>query len=231
MKRSFYFSVTVVALVIGIMLAVQFRTNRYIEQGVPSDRAQELTSELSQLEKDIDKLEADVNDLEVKLEQARKGQSQAMQAINDELEKTKYFAGFVPVKGPGVEVLLNNPPREKSVGALSNIRDEDILRLVNELRAAGAEALSVNGQRIIATSEIRLAGSFINVNLTRLAPPYRVLALGDREKLKSALEIPGGLAEYLRELGIQIDVHTRELLVIPAYTGTLELNFAKASKG
>ena len=229
MKKSFYYSITLVALVVGLMLAVQFRTNRYIEQGVPSDRAQELTAELRQSDKDIDKLEKEVRDLEYKLAQAHKGQSQAAGAIRDELEKARFYAGFVAVKGPGVEVVLNTPPRDKGAGSLSNIQDVDILRLINELRVAGSEAMSINGQRIISTSEVRLAGSFINVNLTRLAPPYRVLALGDRESLKSALEIPGGLVEYLRGLSIMIEIEPRESLVIPAYTGRPDINYSRTS--
>ncbi|KJS14729.1 MAG: hypothetical protein VR69_16660 [Peptococcaceae bacterium BRH_c4b] len=216
-----------VALVVGLMLAVQFRTNRFIEQGVPSDRAQELTTELRQSDKDIEKLENEVNDLDYKLAQARKGQGQAADAIKSELEKARFYAGFVAVKGPGVEVVLITPPGNEGVDSLSSIQDVDILRLVNELRAAGAEAMSVNGQRIIATSEIRLAGKFINVNLTRLSPPYRVLALGDQERLQSALEIPDGLVETLRSLGIIIEIKPRESLVIPAYTGRPNINYAR----
>lgn len=227
MKKSFYYSVTLVALVVGLMLAVQFRTNRFIEQGVPSDRAQELTTELRQSDKDIEKLENEVNDLDYKLAQARKGQGQAADAIKSELEKARFYAGFVAVKGPGVEVVLITPPGNEGVDSLSSIQDVDILRLVNELRAAGAEAMSVNGQRIIATSEIRLAGKFINVNLTRLSPPYRVLALGDQERLQSALEIPDGLVETLRSLGIIIEIKPRESLVIPAYTGRPNINYAR----
>jgi len=226
-KKSFYYSVTLVALVVGLMLAVQFRTNRFIEQGVPSDRAQELTTELRQSDKDIEKLENEVNDLDYKLAQARKGQGQAADAIKSELEKARFYAGFVAVKGPGVEVVLITPPGNEGVDSLSSIQDVDILRLVNELRAAGAEAMSVNGQRIIATSEIRLAGKFINVNLTRLSPPYRVLALGDQERLQSALEIPDGLVETLRSLGIIIEIKPRESLVIPAYTGRPNINYAR----
>ncbi len=229
MKKSFYYSITLVALVVGLMLAVQFRTNRFIEQGVPSDRAQELTLELRQSDKDIGKLENEVDDLKYKLAQARKGQSQATAAIKSELEKARFYAGFVEVKGPGVEVVLNTPPGNKAVDFMSGIQDVDILGLVNELRAAGAEAISVNGQRIIATSEIRFAGKFINVNLTRLTPPYRVLAVGNRDVLKSALEIPSGLVESLRTLGIMIEVKSRESLVIPAYTGQPDIKYSKTS--
>lgn len=229
MKKSLYASIAVVALVIGILLAFQFRTNRYIEQGVPADRAQELVVELRQLDQDIAKLKVEINDLETKLEQADKGQSQATSAIKDELDKVRLSAGFVTVAGPGVEVTLDNPAEGKRNSTLFIIRDEDLLRLVNELRAAGAEAMSINGERIISTSEIRLAGSFINVNLNRVVPPYHVLAVGNPEKLRSALEISGGLAEYLRDLGIQVRVQTHGLVTVPGYAGEINIKYAKIS--
>jgi uncharacterized protein YlxW (UPF0749 family) len=228
-KKSFYYSITLVALVVGIMLAIQFRTNRYIEQGVPSDRAQELTAELRQLEKDINKLEDEVGDLDYKLGQAHKGQSQAAAAIRDELEKARFYAGFVAVEGAGVEVVLHTPTGDKEAGSVFGVQDVDILRLINELRAAGAEAMSVNGQRIISTSEIRLAGDFINVNLTRLVPPYRILALGDQDGLKSALEISGGLVEYLRSLNIAIEIKPLDSLMIPAYSGRPVVKYSRTS--
>lgn len=233
MKKSLYVSIVVVALVIGMLLAFQFRTNRYIEQGVPADRAQELVVELRQLLNDINKLQAEASDLEAKLEQADKGQSQAIKAINDELAKSRLAAGFVAVNGPGVEIVLDNPPQGKEQSSLFLIRDEDLLRLINELRAAGAEVMSINGQRIITTTEIRMAGafisekSFINVNLTRVVPPYRVLAVGNPGKLRSALEISGGLAEYLRGLGIRVKIQDHEQLTVPGYTGGLYKKYAK----
>lgn len=229
MKKSLYASIAVVALVIGMLLAFQFRTNRYIEQGVPADRAQELVVELRQLDRDIAKLKAEINDLEAKLEQADKGQSQAVRAIQDELDKARLFAGFVTVAGSGVEITLDNPPGGKEDNTLFTIRDEDLLRLTNELKTAGAEAMSINGQRIISTSEIRLAGSFINVNLNRVVPPYHVLAVGNPEKLRSALEISGGLAEYLRDLGIQVKVKTHERVIVPGYTGGVAIKYANIS--
>lgn len=222
-----YFSILIVALVVGVMLAIQFKTTLYIEQGVPSDRFQQLVVEQRQLEKDIVKLEAEIADLTSKLEQSDKGHTQVLNALQDELNKARLAAGIVTVTGSGIEITLDNPSPDKANGSLFNVRDEDLLRMVNELRGAGAEAISINGNRIIASSEIRLAGSFINVNLNRTVPPYHVLAVGNPEKLRSAMEITGGLAEYLRDLGIQLRISPHDRMTVPGYVGKLKYNYIK----
>ena len=108
------------------------------------------------------------------------------------------------------------------------IHDEDILRMVNELRAAGAEAISINGQRLIATSEIRCAGPTLSVNNVRSAPPYEIIAIGDKNTLENSIKMRGGVEDALKVWGIQIDVQTVEKVYIPAYSGNFSHNFAKA---
>lgn len=230
MKRSVFVSVSLVALVLGLMIAMQFRANNRIEQGVPAGRSQELAVELHQLGKDNEKLRADVNDLNNKLQQSTKGQPEAVAAMEDELDKARVAAGLVAVTGPGIEVTLDNPPQTAGSGgpaSLFVIRDEDLLRVVNELRSAGAEALSINGQRIVSTTEIRLAAPFIDINLTRVVPPYHILAIGRASDLKSALEIPGGVDEYLRDLGVQVKIQNQSQLTVPGFTGRLNFRYAK----
>ncbi len=228
MNRSMYLSIGIVTMILGVMLAVQFRTNRYIEQSVPADRAQELQVELSKLEKDNRKLDREIEDLMYKLEQAQKGQLQAQAAIEDELKKARIHAGLVTVSGPGIEVVMDNPPSQSRRNHVFIIRDEDLLRMVNELRGAGAEAISINGQRMISTSEIRQAGSFININLERTEPPFHILAIGSPEKLKSALEISGGLIDYFKDLGIVVKIQSHSSVTVPAYNRSLQFNYAKA---
>jgi len=227
-KKSMYLSIGLITMILGIMLAIQFRTNRYIEQGVPADRAQELQVELSKLERDSRKLDREIEDLSYKLEQAKKGQLQAEAAVQDELKKARINAGLITVSGPGIEVVMDNPSNQSRRSSIFIIRDEDLLRVVNELRGAGAEAISINGRRLISTSEIRQAGSFININLERVEPPFQVLAIGSPDKLKSALEISGGLVDYFKDLGIEVKIQSHSSLTVPAYHKNLQFNYAKA---
>lgn len=230
MKWPVYLSITLVALVTGLLLSFQFRFTRGIEQGVPAGRAQELTAELSQLEAEKARLNSEITDLEIKLARATQGYQEALAALEGELAKARLAAGLTAVTGPGVEIILDNPETAGQTGqpvSLYVIRDEDLLRVVNELRAAGAEAISLNGQRIVATTEIRFAAPLINVNLTRVVPPYHVLAVGKPEHLHSALAIPGGVVDYLKNLGVRVEIQDRDKLTLPAYAGVRQHIYGK----
>jgi len=230
-NKSIYISIILVAMVLGLMIAFQFRTTSSIDRGVPYDRVQELAIEKKQVERDINHLQDEVADLTAKLEEAGKGHAEATGALESELAKIKLYAGLITVEGPGIEVSLDNPSGlamgPGGASSLYLIKDDDLLKVINDLRGAGAEAMAINGQRIMATSEIRLAGSHINVNLTRLSPPYKVVAIGNPDALKSSLEIKGGLVEYLNDLGIAVEVRTKDSVRAPAYNGALRFEYAK----
>lgn len=227
MNKKMYLSLLVVGAVLGIMLALQIRST---VGGVPMDRPQALTQELTQLETNYQKLLAEAVDLESSLDKIGQGTDKSFEALQNELKKVRFAAGLEPVTGAGVEIILDNMPEGKRQGVdpgLFTIKYEDLLRVVNELRAADARAIAINGQRLVSTSEIRSAGRFIDVNLVRLSPPYNIVAVGDPEKLESSLKIKGGLVETLREWSIAVTVTKQEELTVPAYTGPLEFNHAK----
>lgn len=230
MKSSVYVSIALVAMVLGIMMAFQYRTTGAAGNGVPLNREQELVTEKKQLEKDLNQLRDDVTDLSATLDKAGIGQDEANEVLEKELTKTRRYAGLVPVSGPGVEILIDSLPNRGGPGTAhrsKNITDEDLLKIVNNLRSAGAEAIAVNEQRILAISEIRLAGNNINVNTIPISPPYCVVAIGNPTELKSRLEIKEGLVEYLTDSGFAITVEVKSSITIPAFTGAVNFEYAK----
>ena len=99
-------------------------------------------------------------------------------------------AGVTEVFGPGLEIVLDDSTKNQKVGENPNlyiVHYEDLLRILNELRAAGAEAISVNEQRIGAMSELRCAGPTVSINNVRSAPPYIIKAVGDPKTMAKAL--------------------------------------------
>lgn len=224
--KTTYLLISTVAVVVGLVMAFQFRTNSSIEQSVPIDRVQELTIEKKQVERDLAQLKEESADLKFKVEEAGKSHTAATDALESELFKNKLYGGLIPVEGQGVEVLLDNHPGS----SFYNIKDDDLLKVLNDLRGAGAEAIAINDQRILATSEVRLAGSHINVNLARLSPPYKVVAIGPSGTLKSSLELRGGVTEYLSDLGVAVTVQSKDRVLVPAYTGYLRFDYAKPTQ-
>ena len=108
-------------------------------------------------------------ELELYREQAASGEA-GSQALKAELEQLEITAGLTDVEGPGVTIILEDSSQANVTGNEADylIHDNDLLSVINELRSAGAEAISLNGERILATSEVRCTGAVVTVNGRRL---------------------------------------------------------------
>lgn len=229
MKR-FQLVLLVVGLFLGMILAYQFRVTREIQSTEPVQRTQQLAAQVSQLRKERDTLQSRVDSLRSNLDKVSTG----LQAtgITDGLAYAGIMAGVTELNGPGVEVTLNDSNFSLKPGENPNLyvlHDEDVLRVLNEIRAAGAEAISINGQRLLATTEIRCTGPTIVLNKNkRLAPPYVITAIGNPDTIESSLKMKGGVAETLQFWGIQVSVKKLPQVTVPAHSGAIKFEYAKA---
>lgn len=219
--RQGQWSIAMVCVILGIMLAVQFRTTQVVRSSIPLQRVEDLSQRLNQVEKERDVLVKQVQEL-------RRGD-----AGNKDIELIRMGAGVIPVTGPGITVMIDDSKRPSKPGENPNlyvIHDDDILKVINELRAAGAEAISINEQRLIANSEIRCAGPTLSVNNTRSAPPYELKAIGEPQTLENALKMRGGVVETLQFWGIQVTIKRQEQVKVPGYKGTFHFDYAKPAQ-
>ena len=209
-----------VCAIIGFILAVQFRQVRDSQATVPNQRLEEISGRLIQVEEERDEL---ANRLEIL-------QRETNSAANQELiSELKIQACVTALQGEGIVVKLDDSTRVAKSGENPNlylIHDDDLLRVINELKAAGAEAISINGQRLIATSEIRCAGPTLSVNNVRSAPPYEIRAVGDKKSLENSITMRGGVAETLKVWGIQLEVTPADDVYIPPFKGTLKRTYS-----
>ncbi len=224
----------VVCLVLGIVLALQFRSNENSPRSLSSDRWTEITVQMENLRRERDYLAEEVLSLREKLEEAASSQEgNAVNALREELAKANMAAGLVAVRGKGIIVTLNDSPHVLQPGEDPNlylIHDEDLLKVVNELWAAGAEAISINGHRLITNSEIDCAGTTILVNVNKIAPPFVIHAIGDPQVLESSLRIKGGWIETLQMWGIQVQIQPSDSVEVPAYKGSIKFQYAEPIK-
>lgn len=233
--KAWVWQITALCIILGALLALSLKTQRQaISQGEPGR-----SSALGDVYRDIKKqnvdLQRELSDYKARLEKLAKMQAKGLYGTNDivkVLEDTKMVAGTIAVHGPGIVVLLQDSPRMSASGVSLDaaneyiIHDQDIRDVVNELFAAGAEAISVNGQRIVASSSIRCAGNVVLVNLTRVAPPFVIKAIGVPETLDSGFRMPQGVWNDLSLLDM-VKIEKDRDIVIPAYTGVTRFTCAR----
>lgn len=231
-KRETRFVLALVLMIFGFMLALQLKARPAITANISYQRAAELTALLKSVEEERNSLRAEVKELRDRLAESAEGLTRE-QALKDELARARVLAGLADVKGPGVIVEMTDSKRPTAAGQDPNvylIHDDDVRAVVNELLSAGAEAISINGQRFVATTEIRCAGPVFMINGVRTAPPIEIRAIGDPETLDSALHLRGGVVDNLALWGIEVKVKREQEVMVPAYNGTLQFKYAKPVK-
>ena len=226
-------AVVVVCAIVGFLLAAQLRTVQLTgaADAASAARLETLQDLYNELTAERDGLAEQVSQLQEELalyrDEAASGQagSEALRAEVDQLEIT---AGLTDVEGPGVTVILEDSASANLTGDEADylIHDSDLLSVINELRSAGAEAISLNGERILATSEVRCTGAVVTVNGRRYAAPYIIFAIGDPDTLYSALTMRSGVADVLSQWGITVKVTASDLLLIPKYNGSVDYQYA-----
>ncbi|MFF4822449.1 DUF881 domain-containing protein [Streptomyces sp. NPDC001312] len=174
------------------------------------DRIDKETAAADELEGTVDKLRDDVN--------ARQRQALRHTGGNPQADLVSMLAGASEVYGPGMRLVVDdakeagsggggNPRGASGFSDTGRVRDRDMQRVVNGLWQSGAEAVSINGQRLTALSAIRAAGDAILVDNKPLVPPYTVLAVGDGKRLSARFQdSPDGL--YLQALKDNYGIRT-----------------------
>lgn len=187
------------------------------------------TEEVQRLKSEVQKLRAENDSLVRELLEGKIGKER----IEKELFNAKAMAGLLPLRGPGIKIRLQdaslgNEPTELGVIESGLVHDYDILYLLNELRAAGAEAISISSgkieERITSNTFVRCTGPTITVNNQKLTPPFTISAIGDPQVLHDSLTMRGGIVEQLRRYGLLIDITKEEEVQIAGYA--LPVGFA-----
>lgn len=213
--------IAIVFMVLGFMLSVQYKVTVQ-QRTIRMDRVEDLSERLKAMETENKHLLQEINELRKKGVDRAKDHGQ---------ERLQLLAGTTAVEGAGIEVVLDDSAIPKKANENPNlyiIHDEDLLRVLNELRAAGAEAISLNDQRIVAMSEVRCAGPTVSVNNIRSAPPYVIKAIGAPKTLTSALRLRGGVVETFEFWGIQVKIKSQDKVQIPALKAPRNFEYAKS---
>ncbi|MER7923787.1 DUF881 domain-containing protein [Streptomyces sp. NPDC096057] len=185
-------------LVLAALVVTVGAAQARVAAPVVAKERQELIDRIDKETKSADKLEGSVDTLRDDVS-ARQRAALKTSGGSGQADLVSMLSGATAVHGPGVRLVVNdakeassgggdNPRETADFSDTGRVRDRDMQRVVNGLWAAGAEAVSINGQRLTALSAIRAAGNAILVDNKPLVPPYTVLAVGDGQRLSSRFQ-------------------------------------------
>ena len=240
-RRPWIFSLTGVCFIFGALLAMQLRATQQIQANQKLEKAgiaeanllaAKMKAQADAGVKERAKLNASLAGLRRTLAQNGSLTVAQVAALNAQIKDLQSLAGLTPVVGPGVRLTISDNPNAAQVinseavdPGWGMVHDYDLLQVVNELRSAKADAISIQGPggrtfRITSYTPIRCVGPVIYINWEPVAAPFVVEAVGDAATMKSALNMPNGIVDSLRTKGpVEVKVETMRELKLPAASG------------
>ncbi len=224
------------ALLIGLVISIQISTTQGADPGglIPLAKAQGFEVELKKVRAEKEVILQELNALEAKMEEIKKNSADGDTVVAElvsEVDKYKMSAGLVDVKGPGVIITITDPVADNEYGDAYSVimyNYELLLSMVNKLKEAGAEAISINGQRIISRTEISLAGDNVNINAVPTAPPYIIKAIGNPDTIEATLTIRFGIVEQMKSrYNLAVEIKKSEEVSISRYSNILVFRYSK----
>ncbi len=229
-----YTMIGIALFFLTIMLTAQMKSISNSEEIIQGKRETQLAEDLVNLQNKYDNLKKEYeNSLEIVDEYQNNSATNntLISSMKEQINTLSAISGTTDLKGEGIILTLNDGSKvsDEQLRSDSLVHDSDLLTVVNELKAAGAEAISINGQRIITTSAIRCVGPVIQVNYQKVAAPFEIKAIGNAQYLESAMTIKGGVVDLLKEYGVSVTVSRQSNIKILKYDGTLSFKNATVS--
>ena len=229
----------IVCLILAIAISIQLKTiddtNSTVSQTLTGN---ELRDQILKWKEKYDNSTTTLEQTERDLEETRLRSTlndESAIAKEEEIKLDNTLLGLTDVIGNGIVISLkdNNTVKRANISPSDNIElylvhAGDLVEVVNALRNAGAEAISINGQRITNFSAIYCAGNVVVVNGEKISSPVEIKAIGSPELLYGSLTIPGGYLELMSETGVMVEVKKVENIVINKYDGIISSQYMKS---
>lgn len=236
--RRWHALVPAVCLVAGLLFAISARESNGQELRAPvnttlADTVRAAEERVHRLDRQFRGLQAEVNAMAKNAGRDDSAVARAQAGVAPQLRP----AGLTAERGPGVEVVLDDAPGQPPGANVDPnqlvVHQSDLQAVVNALWAGGAEAMSVAGQRLIATSAVRCVGNTLLLNGEVFSPPFRVAAIGPSATMLKELSSSPGVRlfrEAASYYGLGYTVSTQSTMEVPAYRGPVTLSYAHVAR-
>lgn len=224
-KITVVISIAIACFALATVMCMQFKIVRQTDiTSIETMREEELRAELANWKQMYKEAEQQYEEKVSKLNEYKENQEtieEASKLVEKELEQTNMYLGKTDVQGQGIKIVIKENLDD-------HISDEDLLVIVDYLKLAGAEAISINDQRIVNMSDIAYVNSsIIYVNQQRILAPYIIKAIGDPTKLESTLLGNGGYVELLRNIDFDIEINKENKITIEKYSRDIGYKYIK----
>lgn len=227
-KITMTITIGIACFALAMIMFMQFKiVNETDITSIETMREEELRTELANWKEKYEEVEQQYEEVEEKIEEYKNKKESDIETatlIQEELEQARALIGKTDIEGEGIEIII----KEAENVDFSAIKASDLLSIVNSLRAAGAEAISINEERILNMSDIvDINNTFIKVNSQRILAPYVIKAVGNKSYLESALLGLGGYAEQLRNIGHDVKITQMDKVLIKKYNSEIDYKYIK----
>lgn len=242
MKNAYIPIFSLICFVTFFLITLQFRTINQSQSEINRLKNEnELRDEINEWKDMYETIKYKNQELESKITEYKNSASErnaTVQLLNNEIDVLEMTAGLSEVTGTGIIVTLDDTRALNQIAVDAGyydpnvyvIHDTDILVLVNELKAAGAEAVAINGQRVTSNTEIRCVGPVIQINGIRLTAPFKISAIGSPDILSSAIKLRGGIIDQINSANIDVTIEPQDSIIIPKYEKVIEYKYATPTK-
>lgn len=221
-KLAVAITISIMCFIIVYVICIQFKTVEKIDVSeIETMRENELRDSLATWKESYQEALQKLTETNIKIAEYHNKMEmneEAGELLEEELEKAKMLLGLTDVQGNGIIItIIDNDETE--------VISTDLLDLVNELNSAGAEAISINNQRIVSMTDIVDVDEFVMINGRRIASPYTIKTIGDLTYLQSALNIKGGYLDKYKTNGYTITFETNDEVSINKYDNEMTLDY------
>ncbi|MFH8341714.1 DUF881 domain-containing protein [Streptomyces sp. AM6-12] len=216
--------VAVLLFGLGFGLAVQVASNSDTDSALRGARQEDLVRILDELDSRTQRLEDEKQGLEKQRSELQSSSDRAAEARRQTAEKERQLgilAGTVAAQGPGITMTIEDTK--------GTVQSDMLLDTIQELRAAGAEAIQVNGVRVVANTYFADAGKSVSVDGNKINAPYRFKVIGKPQDLEPALNIPGGVVQTLEKEQAKVSVAQSGKIVVDALRQAKQPDYARSS--
>jgi uncharacterized protein YlxW (UPF0749 family) len=213
-RRLLHVGVALLCGLLGFLLVAQVRATEELGERLEAEREEDLARILADLSDEADRLQSEITELRlllIEFEGSQEAEQLALRTLQRRLDDLRILAGIAAAEGEGLVMTIEDPA--------GHVGQELLVDVVQELRDAGAEAIAINGTRLVVSSAFTTRNERLLLEGSVITPPYRVQAIGSGETMDKAMGIPGGAVSTLESrAGVRVTVEVLAHLSVPART-------------